>query len=100
MQTICGVAIDWSATGDMMAGLGGLIGAGAVIYAAPKAADTFSSWRKQKHHERCMIVAEDILTLAYKLSGADGRDHVAEAINQAIMNLEGVLLPIIRHQPD
>jgi hypothetical protein len=46
------------------------VGAGAVIYAAHKGADTFKEWRKQKHHERCMAVAEDVLTLAYKLKRA------------------------------
>lgn len=61
---------DWSATGSMLSGIGTLVGAGAVIYAARKGADTFKQWRKQKHHERCMIVAEEVLTLAYKLKRA------------------------------
>lgn len=64
------MVIDWSATGNMLAGIGTCVGAGAVIYAAHKGADTFKEWRKQKHHERCMAVAEEVLTLAYKLKRA------------------------------
>ena len=62
--------IDWSATGSMIAGIGTSIGAGAVIYAAHKGADTFNEWRRQKHHERCISLAEEILTLTYKLKRA------------------------------
>jgi hypothetical protein len=62
--------IDWNATGSMLSGIGTLVGALAIIYAAHKGADTFRQWRKQKHHERCMAVAEDVLTLAYKLKRA------------------------------
>jgi hypothetical protein len=54
----------------MLAGIGTCVGAGAVIYAAHKGADTFKEWRKQKHHERCMAVAEEVLTLAYSLKRA------------------------------
>ncbi len=50
--------IDWSATGAMLSGLGTLIGAFAVIYAA-------SIWKKQKIAERRMVLAEKILHSAY-----------------------------------
>lgn len=54
----------------MLTGIGTCSGAGAVLYAARKGADTFKQWRKQKHHERCMVVAEEVLTLTYKLKRA------------------------------
>lgn len=62
--------IDWTATGSMLSGIGTIIGSIAVIYAAHKGADTFRQWRKQKGEERRMDLAEQILTLAYKLRRA------------------------------
>lgn len=50
-----------------MQGWAGVAGAAAVFYAAHKAADTFQSYRRQKHEERRMDAAEAILTLAFKL---------------------------------
>lgn len=64
---ICSLPVDWGATGDFLSGIGTVAGAGAVIYAARKGADTFKMWRRQKHEERRMEVAEQILTLAYKV---------------------------------
>ena len=54
----------------MISGIGTALGAGAIVYAARKGADTFKQWRKQKHHERCMSLAEEVLTLVYKLKRA------------------------------
>lgn len=67
MKNWCGAFIDWSATGDMLSGLGTIFGAGAVIFAARKGADTFSTWRRQKREERRMDLAEQILVCAYEL---------------------------------
>lgn len=67
--TICS-SVDWAATGAMLSGLGTLIGAGAVIYAAHKGSDTFKQWRRQKNEERRIELAEQVLTLAYKLRRA------------------------------
>jgi hypothetical protein len=50
----------------MLQGFGTLIGAGAVIYAAKKGADTYESWKKQKVAERRRDQAERILTAVYK----------------------------------
>ena len=50
----------------MLQGWGTLLGAGAVIYAAKKGADTFESWRRQKVAERRRDQAERILTATYK----------------------------------
>jgi hypothetical protein len=63
-------AIDWVATGSMLAGIGTLFGGGAVIYAAHKGTDTFRQWRRQKSEERRIILAEQILTLAYRVRRA------------------------------
>lgn len=63
-------SIDWAATGSMLSGWATLFGAGAVVYAAHKGADTFKQWRRQKNEERRIELAEDILTLAYKLRRA------------------------------
>ncbi len=62
--------IDWAATGSMLAGVGTLLGAGAVIYAARKGSDTFRQWRRQKSEERRIVLAEQILTTAYRVRRA------------------------------
>jgi hypothetical protein len=49
----------------MLSGLGTLIGALAVIYAAWVARDTFSAWKKQKIAEQRMVLAGKILHSAY-----------------------------------
>lgn len=59
------MSIDWDATGSMIQGWGTLLGAGAVIYAAKRGADTFESWKQQKVAERRQEQAELILTSAY-----------------------------------
>lgn len=48
----------------MLSGIGTLIGAAAVIYGALEAYD---KWKQQKLAERRMVMAEQILALAYKL---------------------------------
>ena len=58
--------IDWGDTGAMLQGLGTLFGAGAVVYAAKKGADTFGAWKKQKLTERKLDHAERILIATYK----------------------------------
>jgi hypothetical protein len=63
-------AIDWAATGAMLSGWATLIGALAVFYAAHKGADTFQQWRRQKSEERRIELAEQVLTLSYKLRRA------------------------------
>lgn len=63
-------SIDWAATGSMLSGWATLFGAGAVVYAAHKGSDTFKQWRRQKNEERRIELAEQILTLAYKLRRA------------------------------
>lgn len=72
MLTICKAAIDWSATGAMLSGWGTLLGVGAVLWAANKAANTFHAWKKQKVAERKFELAEKILTATY---------HANEALN-------------------
>ncbi|EPR14165.1 hypothetical protein M527_12780 [Sphingobium indicum IP26] len=54
----------------MLSGIGTIIGALAVIYAAHKGSDTFKQWRRQKNEERRIELAEQVLTLAYKLRRA------------------------------
>ncbi len=65
----CGT-IDWTAVGSMLSGIGTVVGAGAVFYAAHKGSDTFRQWRRQKNAERRIELAEQILTLAYKVRRA------------------------------
>ena len=66
----CSTAIDWSATGSMLSGIGTLAGVGAVVWAANKAADTFDNWKKQKITERHIEQAERILTATYEANDA------------------------------
>lgn len=70
MKNFCGVPVDWSATGDMMAGAGAIIGAGAVIWAAKVGRSTFNDWKRQKNEGRRIDLAEQLLALAYKLKRA------------------------------
>ena len=63
-------SVDWAATGSMLSGWATLFGAGAVVYAAHKGSDTFKQWRRQKNEERRIELAEQVLTLAYKLRRA------------------------------
>lgn len=69
MLAICS-SVDWDATGSMLSGVGTVIGALAVIYAAHKGSDTFKQWRRQKNEERRIELAEQVVTLAYKLRRA------------------------------
>lgn len=66
---ICGL-VDWSATGSMLSGIGTIVGALAVIYAAHKGSQTFKQWRERKNEERRIELAEHVMTLAYKLRRA------------------------------
>jgi len=59
-------AIEWTAFGAVLSGIGTVVGALAVICAARYASDTFDGWRQQKLSERNMGQAERILTAAYK----------------------------------
>lgn len=54
----------------MLSGIGTVIGALAVIYAAHKGSDTFKLWRRQKNEERRIELAEQVMTLAYRLRRA------------------------------
>lgn len=66
----CDTPIDWSATGDFIGGIGTVLGAVAVIVTATKAADTFRQWKLQRLEDRKMQLAEQALTLVYKLDPA------------------------------
>lgn len=63
---ICSATIDWAATGTMLQGIGTIGGAGAVVWAAIKGANTFDAWRSQKLAGRKQEQAERILTATYK----------------------------------
>lgn len=62
--------IDWEATGSMLSGWGTLAGAGAVAYAAHRAADTLASWKRQRIAERRFDHAEATLAATYKVREA------------------------------
>lgn len=62
MIWLCDAPVDWSATGDYWSGIGTLLGAGAVIWAANKGASTFQQWKQQKLGERHIEQAERIMT--------------------------------------
>jgi hypothetical protein len=54
--------IDWAATGAMLQGWSGLLGAAAVIYVARKGTNT---WKLQKQAEKQMEIAERIMVSTY-----------------------------------
>lgn len=72
MITICSEAVSWQATGAMLSGIGAIGAAGAVVWAANKAANTFDIWKRQKVESRKFEQAERILTATYRASKALG----------------------------
>lgn len=56
---------DWSALGSVLSGIGTIVGAFAVIWAARLGSGTFESWREQKISERRIDQAERILIATY-----------------------------------
>ncbi|MBL3575369.1 hypothetical protein JMK10_05395 [Rhodovulum sulfidophilum] len=56
---------DWSALGSVLSGIGAIVGAFAVIWAARLGSRTFESWREQKISERQIDQAERILIATY-----------------------------------
>ena len=52
---------------------GALAGSGAVIFAAIKAGDAVTNWKRQKMAERKMEIAERILTASYRAQAALAR---------------------------
>lgn len=62
MIWLCDAPVNWSATGDFWSGIGTMLGAVAVIYAARKGAITFRQWKQQKLGERHIEQAERIMT--------------------------------------
>jgi hypothetical protein len=64
---ICTTTSCWEATGAMMSGWAAIGGVGAVLFAAHKAANTFTQYRRQRQEDRRIEAAERILTIAYSL---------------------------------
>ena len=60
--TICNGAVDWSATGSMLQGLGTIAGVGAVVWATITGAKL---WKQQRLMERKVEQAERILSATY-----------------------------------
>ena len=58
--------IDWSATGEMLQGIGAILSTIFIFIGAILGANTFKNWRKQKLAERKIDYAERILITAYK----------------------------------
>ena len=67
-------ATEWTALGDVLSGIGTVIGALAVIVAALLASNTFDGWRKQTLSQRRIEQAERILTATYRVRR--GLSHV------------------------
>lgn len=67
-------ATEWTAFGNVLLGVGTVVGALAVIVAAVLASNTFDSWRKQTLSQRRIEQAERILTATYKVRR--GLSHV------------------------
>jgi hypothetical protein len=67
-------ATEWTALGDVLSGIGTVIGALSVIGAAWLASNTFDDWRKQTLSQRRIEQAERILTATYRVRR--GLSHV------------------------
>jgi hypothetical protein len=66
LTSICSNAACWDATGSMLQGWGAWFAGFAVIYAAWKAGDALSNFRRQKQEERRIDAAQQLLTFAYR----------------------------------
>ncbi|NML04284.1 hypothetical protein [Sphingomonas sp. G-3-2-10] len=64
------MSVDWSALGAMLSGIGTIIGAGTVVFAALIGRDTFKQWKRQKQEERRMAAAEQVLVVVYQMKRA------------------------------
>lgn len=62
---LCRAVTDWAATGSMIQGIGTILGALAVLYAARAGRTALSDWRNQKLEEIRIERAERILTAVY-----------------------------------
>lgn len=76
-------AIDWTATGSMLQGIGTNVGSLAVLAAALIGANTFKGWRKQQFAARRAQEAEEILRATYK-----ARDALAQIRSPLISGYE------------
>lgn len=70
LTTVCGIPIDWPTTISGTSALGSLLGPISIIIGAAIGANTFNNWKKQRIYERQVGLAEEVLTLAYKLQTA------------------------------
>ena len=77
------MAIDWSATGAMLSGIGGIAAAIAIGAAALVGKRTVDDWREEKLGERRFELAEQILVTAYRC-----RDELARVRNGALSSQE------------
>jgi hypothetical protein len=64
------VAIDWAATGAMIAGLGSFAGAGAILYAGYLGKSAIEDFRAQKLADKEIEAAEAAMTAAYRAEEA------------------------------
>jgi hypothetical protein len=71
VAAVCGV--DWSATGDMMQGVGSLLSLGVIVYAAKLGASTFKRYQQEKVTDRRLHYAERTIIAADKAKRALAR---------------------------
>ena len=90
--------IDWGATGDFWSGIGTILGAGALIYAAKIGKGAISDFRLQKVAGREIDVAEQVLTAAYRardaIEGMRGRFMPAGELEAAEKQLKELGLTV------
>jgi hypothetical protein len=92
------VAIDWSATGDMLAGIGAIAGAAAIVGAAWLGRLAIADYRNQKLADKEIDAAEAVLTAAYReedaLEGMRGRFMPAGELHASEEQLKELGLPL------
>lgn len=64
------MAVDWAVTGTALSGIGSVLSAGAVIWAANKAANTFDDWKQRRAAEREEEHAKECLVAVYQVADA------------------------------
>lgn len=85
IKTVETHGFDISALGSLLSGVGTLLGAAAVIFAAIVGTGTFRAWKRQQILQRQMDLAEEILSIAFRARSAIQSIRSTRESNQEIL---------------
>jgi hypothetical protein len=85
VKTIETHGFDVSAIGSLLSGIGTMLGAAAVIFAAIVGTGTFRAWKRQQIIQRQMDIAEQILSIAFRARAAIQAVRSSRESNQELI---------------